>query len=51
LHCEVVAYFSPSAGEVAKAFGAHACKKPARTGLGLLAGDPDSWLVLFPENK
>jgi hypothetical protein len=51
LHCEVVAYFSPAAGDVTKVFGAGPCGRPARTGLGLLAGDPDSWLVLFPENK
>jgi hypothetical protein len=50
LHCEVIAYFSPSAVEVAKAFDAEPCEKPARTGLGLLAGDKHSWSVLFPED-
>lgn len=49
LHCEVTAYFSPAAGEVARAFGAQPCEKPARVGLGLLAGDKLSWLVLFPD--
>ena len=28
LHCEVVAYFSPAAGEVAKAFDAIPCGRP-----------------------
>ncbi|HEX2990679.1 MAG TPA: hypothetical protein VHO49_08365 [Anaerolineales bacterium] len=47
LHCEVIAYFSPAAAEVAKAFDARPCPKPAREGLGLLAGDKGSWPVLF----
>lgn len=49
LHCEVVAYFSPAAQEVAKAFDAEPCERPARDGLGLLAGDSACWSVLFPE--
>ena len=49
LHCEVIAYFSPAAREVAKAFDAGPCEKPVRAGLGLLAGDPQCWSVLFPE--
>ena len=49
LHCEVTAYFSPAAVEVAMAFGAQPCEKPALTGLGLLAGDTLAWSVLFPE--
>jgi hypothetical protein len=51
LHCEVIAYFSPAAVEVAKAFDAQPCEKPARAGLGLLAGDEHAWSVLFPESK
>ncbi len=50
LHCEVMAYFSPATGEIAKAFDARPCAKPARSGLGLLAGDPGCWSVLFPES-
>jgi len=50
LHCEVIAYFSPAAKEVAKAFDAQPCAKPMRAGLGLLAGEPSSWSVLFPES-
>jgi|SRR5687768_1184465 len=50
LHCEVMAYFSPAAKEVAEAVDAQACQKPSRAGLGLLAGDEGSWSVLFPEN-
>jgi hypothetical protein len=50
LHCEVIAYFSPAAKDVAIAFDAQPCEKPARSGLGLLAGDQGSWSVLFPES-
>jgi hypothetical protein len=49
LHCEVIAYFSPAAEEVAKRFDAEPCEKPVRAGLGLLAGNETSWSVLFPE--
>jgi hypothetical protein len=49
LHCEVIAYFSPAAKDVAKAFDAQPCEKPSPAGLGLLAGDKLSWSVLFPE--
>jgi hypothetical protein len=48
LHCEVIAYFSPAAQEVAEAFDAEPCVKPASDGLGLLAGDSTCWSVLFP---
>ena len=48
LHCEIVAYFSPAAEEIAKAFDARPCARPSRAGLGLLAGDESSWSVLFP---
>jgi hypothetical protein len=48
LHCEVIAYFSPAAQEIAKAFDAQPCEKPARAGLDLLAGDQGCWSVLFP---
>ena len=51
LHCEVMAYFSPAAWDVAKAFDAEPCEKPVRAELGLLAGDQRSWLVLFPEDE
>ena len=50
LHCEVIAYFSPTAQDVAKAFDAEPCEKPAPAGLELLAGDPHCWSVLFPES-
>jgi hypothetical protein len=49
LHCEVMAYFSPAAKDIAEAFDAEPCEKPSRAGLGLLAGDEHSWPVLFPE--
>jgi len=47
LHCEIIAYFSPAAWEVAESFDAEPCEKPARPGLGLLAGREESWSVLF----
>ena len=50
LHCEVIAYFSPAAGEVAKSFDAEPCEKPSRDELGLLAGDPNCWGIIFPES-
>jgi hypothetical protein len=49
LHCEVMAYFSPAAREVAKAFDPQPCEKPSRKGLDLLAGDAYAWSVLFDE--
>lgn len=49
LHCEVIAYFSPAAAEVAKAFDAEPCEKPSCGELDLLAGDKQVWPVLFPE--
>jgi len=56
LHCEVIAYFSPAAAEVARAFDARAfdaraCAKPARAGLGLLAGAERAWSLLFPDEN
>ena len=49
LHCEVIAYFSPAAGEVAQAFEAQPCEKPSRVGLTLLAGEQLAWSIFFPE--
>jgi len=51
LHCKVIAYFSPAAAEVARAFNARACAKPARAGLGLLAGAEHAWSLLFPDEN
>lgn len=51
LHCEVIAYFSPAARDVAHAFDAQPCEKPSRAGLGLLAGDQSCWSVLFPDDE
>jgi hypothetical protein len=48
LYCEIMAYFSPAARDVALAFDAEPCAKPARAGLNLLAGDEGAWSVLFP---
>jgi hypothetical protein len=51
LHCEVIAYFSPSAAELAMLFDAEPCQKPSRSGLGLLAGKEVCWSVLFPDSE
>ena len=49
LQCEVTAYFSPAAAGLARKVGAQPCMRPARAGLGLLAGDARCWPVLFPD--
>ena len=49
LYCEVMAYFSPAAKEVAQVFDAEPCEKPSSAGLGLLAGDKLAWSALFLE--
>ena len=51
LHCEVIAYFSPAARDVADALDAEPCERPTRAGLSLLVGEEASWSVLFPDNK
>jgi hypothetical protein len=50
LHCEVIAYFSPAASELANEFEAEPCERPSRSGLGLLAGDDRCWPILFQES-
>ncbi|MCP4334594.1 MAG: hypothetical protein GY785_18220 [Gammaproteobacteria bacterium] len=50
LHCEVKIYISPMSATVAREVNARACEKPSPTGLSLLAGSEQSWLVLFPEH-
>jgi hypothetical protein len=49
LHCEVIAYFSPSASALAGAFDAQPCQRPQKSGLELLIGNELSWASLFPE--
>jgi hypothetical protein len=49
LHCEVTAYFSPATKDIAYAFDAQPCEKPALDNLALLAGDPRAWSILFPK--
>ena len=51
LYCEVIAYFSPAAKDIAMEFDAEPCEKPVRTGLALLAGKPEAWSALFPEHS
>lgn len=51
LHCEVIAYFSPAAQDIAEAFDAEPCEKPSRLGLSLLAGNEAAWLTLFPKTE
>ena len=47
LQCEVTAFFSPAAAEIARRLGAVPCSRPPRDHLTLLAGDARSWDVLF----
>jgi hypothetical protein len=51
LQCEVVAYFSPATATLALQLDAHACEKPCRAELDLLAGEAGCWSVLFPEGQ
>jgi hypothetical protein len=48
LHCEVFAYFSPAAVELARAVAARPCEQPSQDSLSLLVGSEDCWAVLFP---
>lgn len=47
MHCEVIAYFSPAAGEAAQAFEARPCNPPDPKGLTLLVGDKSVWERVF----
>jgi hypothetical protein len=49
LHCEVTAYFSPAAAEVALEVGATSCARPSIEGLSLAFGNEASWMKLFPD--
>jgi len=49
LHCQIKAYFSPVAIDIALAFDAQPCSRPSHVGLDLLAGNEHAWLTLFPE--
>lgn len=51
LQCEVTAFFSPAAAEVATLLDAQPCAKPPREGLILLAGAERCWGALFPEDE
>ena len=51
LHCEVKIYFSPMSATVARQVDAKPCQRPSPDGLGLLAGSPEAWRVLFPERS
>lgn len=41
-------YFSPRARELAEAFGAEPCARPAPAELQLITGDDRAWEVYFP---
>jgi len=47
LQCEVTAFFSPAAANLAAIFDAQPCFKPPREGLDLLAGDLHCWEKIF----
>lgn len=51
LRCEVTAYFSPAASEIAQLFDAEPCAKPLRAGLDLLLGNPYCWALFYPESQ
>lgn len=42
------AYFTPAAADLAAVFKASPCDKPARDGVGLLAGDARARAIHFP---
>jgi hypothetical protein len=47
----VTVYFSPSASQLAGAFGAVPCGKPTREELGLLVGDQRCWDLFYPASE
>lgn len=49
VYCEIIAYFSPAAHDLAKTLDAQACGIPEKLGLRLLAGVSEAWTVLFEE--
>jgi hypothetical protein len=49
LHCEVTAYFSPAAAELAREVEATPCARPSAEGLSLVLGNEASWTKLFPD--
>jgi len=51
LHCEVCAYFSPAAVELARAAAAEPCEQPSQDSLSLLVGSEACWTALFPEHR
>lgn len=51
LHCEVTAYFSPATADLAQSFNAIACNQPSPENLSLLAGNKESWKLLFPNES
>lgn len=51
LHCDVTAYFSPDAAQLAQTVGAVRCAAPLRAGLELVAGDATVWNSLFESGK
>jgi hypothetical protein len=49
LHCEVTAFFSPAAAELAQEVEAIPCARPSPEGLSLALGNEASWTKLFPD--
>jgi hypothetical protein len=47
----VIVYFSPSASDLAKMFGAQPSEKPPREGLSLLVGDARAWEYFYPTSQ
>jgi len=51
LFCDVRAFISPAAAEVAKACGAVPCPRPDPDELTLVAGNRDCWTTLFEDSR
>lgn len=47
LHCEVTACFSPATADLARVFNAELCNRPLPENLSLLAGEEESWKLIY----
>lgn len=47
----VTVYFTPSAIQLARTFGAKPCEKPSKDDLALIVGDPRCWEILYPTSE
>lgn len=47
VHCNIIAYFSPSVAELGRQFNANECIRPSSDGLSLLVGSPRAHEFVF----